>query len=240
MNELIEENPIFGDFFNEWRIKRVNKLLEVFGKDWFKGKTVLELGCAFGNVGLYLETLGADVTYSDARQECLDEVLKKNPNATTIRIDQDSEWHLDETFDLVVHFGISYNLKNWQQDIINAIKHGKFVALETAVNKFSNEIEFPIKNYSYSHEYHGAFNNVGSLASVALFEKTFDSQGAKYKRYDDADLNISGCTIYTYPCDKIKGAKAHNEVYLTAWADPKVSGGRKFWIIGEQTWQNTK
>ena len=71
---LIENEETFGGFFNEWRIKRVDKLINIFGLEWFKGKKILEMGCGYGNIGLYLESLGSIVHFSDARKEVLDKI----------------------------------------------------------------------------------------------------------------------------------------------------------------------
>ena len=104
LNILYESDPTFGGFYNEWRVKRVNKLVSLLGMDWFKDKKVLELGCAFGNIGFYLESLGANVTFSDGRQEVLNVVLKKDPLAKVILIDEDTDWELNDKFDLIIHF----------------------------------------------------------------------------------------------------------------------------------------
>lgn len=230
LNILYESDPTFGEFYNEWRVKRVNKLVSLLGIDWFKDKKVLELGCAFGNIGFYLESLGANVTFSDGRQEVLNVVLKKDPLAKVILIDEDTDWKLDNKFDLIIHFGISYNINNWKQDLINTIKHAKYIAYETAVNRFNNEIEFKIKNYKYSHEYHGPINNIGSLMSISMIEDIFNNEKVEYKRYNDEDLNTQGL-IYTFS-DNIAYTKTSDEdIYIEAWHNPFVCGGRKYWIV---------
>ena len=230
LNILYESDPTFGGFYNEWRVKRVNKLVSLLGMDWFKDKKVLELGCAFGNIGFYLESLGANVTFSDGRQEVLNVVLKKDPLAKVILIDEDTDWELNDKFDLIIHFGISYNINNWKQDLINTIRHAKYIVYETAVNRFNNDIEFKIKNYKYSHEYHGPINNIGSLMSISMIEDIFNNEKVEYKRYDDEDLNVSGM-IYTFS-DNIAYTKTSDEdIYIEAWHNPFVCGGRKYWII---------
>jgi len=227
---LYERSPVFGGFYNEWRVKRVNKLVSLLGVDWFKGKKVLELGCAFGNIGFYLESLGAQVTFSDGRQESLDVVKFKDPNARTILLDQDTNWNLNETFDLIVHFGISYNLNNWQQDLINTIKHAKYIAYETAVNKFSNDIEFKIKDPKYGETRQGPLNSLGSLPSVSLIETLFNNNNVQYTRYDNNDLNYAFMN-YTIQSDKEYKPKDNNIIYLQSWTDAWGSGGRKYWLI---------
>ena len=41
---------------------RVKKVIEVKGEEWFKGKTILELGTCHGLIGRHFEKLGATVT----------------------------------------------------------------------------------------------------------------------------------------------------------------------------------
>lgn len=228
---LHEDDATFGEFYNEWRVKRVAKLERIFGCEWFKGKKVLEVGCGFGNIGLYLEALGAEVTFSDGRQAVLDVVKSKSANARTLLIDQDSDWQIDDRFDLIVHFGVLYNLNHWQRDLHKALQHAKYVALETAVNKYVNDVEFKIKEFSYSHEFHGALNKVGSLPSASIIEAVIKEAGAVYKRYDDSDLN-AGESMYYDKQATVKGIRTtSDDIYINAWADGRVYGGRKFWVI---------
>jgi len=44
---LYEDNEIYGGIFNEWRFKRVKKVENIFGQEWFQNKKILEAGCAF-------------------------------------------------------------------------------------------------------------------------------------------------------------------------------------------------
>lgn len=227
-NILIEPNNLFGDWYNQWRLLRVCKLEQIFGIDWFKGKRILELGCGYGNIGLYFKDLGADVTFADARQEFLDVVKRKCQTANTVLIDQDKEWDLNKKFDLIIHFGVLYNIKNWKQDLACALKQTQFLALETAVNRFAYDIEFEIKNFEYGDKHCGCFNNQGSLPSISLIEKELIG---KFNRYDDADLNCGGNLRYTLICND------QNKIYakpIKSWHNNPFYGGRKFWIIDKR------
>ena len=223
-NILIEPDNLFGRNYNHSRLLRVCKLEQVLGHAWFKGKSILELGCGYGNVGLYFKDLGADVTFVDARQEFLDVVKSKDSSANTILIDQDKEWDLGKQFDLVIHWGVLYNLNNWQQDLRCALKHAKFLSLESAVNRYSYDIEFKIKNFSYGSPHIGCFNDVGTLPSITRIEKELVGS---IKRYDDADLN-SDFFRYTLNCNDSNVIIAKD---ITDWKDKFVYGGRKFWVI---------
>jgi len=226
-NILIESNKLFGGNYNQSRLLRVCKLEQIFGHDWFKGKSILELGCGYGNVGLYFKDLGAEVTFSDARQEFLDVIKLKDSTANTLLIDQDKKWDLKKQFDLVIHWGVLYNLNNWQQDLKCALKHSKFLSLESAVNTYDYDIEFKIVNFDYGKEHIGCFNNTGTLPSISKIENELTGN---IKRYDDADLN-SNFFQYTLICnDNYKVIPKD----IKSWKDNFVYGGRKFWLINTQ------
>ena len=226
---LYEPRNEFGQFYNDWRVKRVEKLEQIFGVKWFKNKSILELGCGFGHIGLYLETLGANVTFSDARQSCLNEVKRKNPTANTILLNQETNWKLDKQYDLVIHFGIMYNLNNWQQDLLATLAHGKYIALETAVNKFGDDIEIKIKDYVYGSEKYGPVNKIGTLPSVSLIENNFNQY--QYMMYDTSDINSEYPFVYDIPILKASGIKLKENAHIKTWDDKRVYGGRKLWVI---------
>ena len=224
---LYEPNDLFGGFFNEWRLKRVEKLEFIFGVDWFNKKTILELGCGHGHIGLYLETLGADVTFCDARQSNLNAVLKKNQNAKTILINNENIWDLKKKFDLVIHFGLLYHVENWRQDLKIALNHGKYIALESAINTFKENIEIKIKNTSYNFDEYGSINKKKFYPSLKLIEGLIKKLKYKAKRYDTKFLNIANNFVYNKPCNikydinLIKNNPFYEQLYVC----------RKFWII---------
>jgi len=226
-NILIEPSKLFGGNYNQSRLLRVCKLEQIFGHDWFKGKSILELGCGYGNVGLYFKDLGSNVTFADARQEFLDVVKSKDSTANTLLIDQDKEWDLEKQFDLVIHWGVLYNLNNWQQDLQCALKHSKFLSLESAINRYNYDIEFKIVDFDYGKEHIGCFNNTGTLPSISKIENQLTGD---IKRYDDADLN-SDFFQYTLICNDNYKVIAKD---IKSWNDKFVYGGRKFWLINTQ------
>lgn len=227
-NNLIEKNLIFGGFFNMLRFKRVLKLEQHFGKTWFKNKNILELGCAFGNIGFHFKYLGANVTFSDANTECLEIVKLKDNKADVIFLNQDTKWKLNKKFDLIIHFGLLYNLNHWKQDLIICLKYTKHLALETSVTKFFDNTEFKIVNYNYTHILHGPFNGVGSLVSAKSIESTLMNNNCIFKRYDDPELNFDNF-VYDWK-EQLIEYKGNEKLINSHWDNP-FYGGRRYWII---------
>ncbi len=230
---LYEESEAFGGVFNEWRVKRVKKLEYIFTREWFKGKKVLELACGFGNIGLYLKSLGADVTFADARREALDTVKQKDPDANVVQLDQEKKWLLPGKYDLVLHFGLLYNLDNWEQDLECTVQHGQFTALETAVARYTHPFELKIVDPKYPYELYGPYSGRGTLVSAVNVERVLDRLMTDYHRYDDADLNMNKkWDEYLYDWLEEYGPIVEYDQTPTSdsW-DSIHLGGRRFWII---------
>ena len=109
-------------FYDEWKNKRVNKIENIFGRDWFCGKSVLELGAAHGDIGLHFLKLGADVLFADVRIEHLRTINQKlfelNHSPKTIVLDQNKRYDLDRKFDLILHLHNQFGIKEIQCSIL--------------------------------------------------------------------------------------------------------------------------
>ncbi len=229
---LYEDSEVFGGVFNDWRVKRVKKLEYILSRDWLKGKNVLELGCGYGNVGLYLKSLGSNVTFADARQEALDVVKQKDPEANTVILNQEEKWFLGRRFDLVLHFGLLYNLDNWEQDLECTIQHAGFVALETAVSRYAGPFTAKIVAPNYPHKLYGPYSGRGTLVSSVNIEHVFNRLGADYHRYDHKDLNLNdkwSDYCYDWPEEPGPFEQFEGTPVVDSW-DSIFLGGRRFWI----------
>jgi len=225
---LKEKNDIFGGWFDYFRLNRVLKLEKHFGIKWFKDKEILELGCSFGNIGFHLKSLGANVTFSDANKECLKIVKSKDKNANVILLNQDTKWILNKKFDLIIHFGVLYNLNYWERDLITSINHSKHIALETAVTKFKDDTEFKIINYKYDHILHGPANGIGTLFSGHNVQKILINNNCSFIRYDDSNLNIDN---FLYDWKESELSYIGNEKIINSYWNNPFFGGRRYWII---------
>ena len=43
-NTIFDDTNIFGSHYLKWTMKRINKVIELYGLDFFKNKRILELG----------------------------------------------------------------------------------------------------------------------------------------------------------------------------------------------------
>lgn len=220
---LHEQSYPFNTCYNRWRETRVNKLISLFGNDW-SGKKVLELACAHGNIGLYLKTLGADITFADAREQHLAKVLEKDSTAKTILVDQDTAWDINQEFDIILHFGVLYHLDNWKQDLKSALKHTQTLILESAVADADYEYEYKLHEDDEGGQ--NAFNKVGTLPSATSIENYITSLGYTFTRFDDDSLNTNW-----FKYDWQVSNPDLSSINVSSYEDKPLFGGRRFWLI---------
>ncbi len=202
----------FTHHYNNWRQTRINKVRQILGADFAKGKTILELACGHGHTGLQLAGEGATVTFAEGRPEHIEALLAKAPDADVIQLDQDKSWDLGRKFDLVIHWGVLYHLDNWKEDLRCTLNHSDLVCMETEVAD-SSDPKFEIKQSEEGTDQ--ALNGTGSHPSPAMIEEYLTSLGATFVRYDDSDIN-SLFHHYDWPVRETKQWKP---------------GQRRFWMI---------
>jgi SAM-dependent methyltransferase len=184
----LKKSNLFQDTYIEWRRNRIRKIEELFGKEFFNGKTILELGCGYGHVGNYFqEVLKSKVTFCEGKEEFIEEIKKNNPNSEVIKLDQDNLWNLKRKFDIVIHWGVLYHLDNWQQDLECAFKHSDLIFLESEVSN-SDDDSFVLK-FNDHDGYDQALNVKASRPSASFIEKVITKNNFSFIRYDDASIN---------------------------------------------------
>lgn len=199
---------MFNDHYPTWNNKRLNVLLKYYDKDYFSGKTVLEVGCGHAFFSKKMLEYGATPTASDARKEYLNLPV----GISTIAHDLDEEWVLGK-YDVVFHFGVLYHLRDPKKALINAIENSNLLFLETEVlSSMDDKVIFRDEK-----GYDQAFNGVGNQLSVGSIEQILINSGKKFVRVDDPDLN---CFSHHYDWEVVEDS---------SWK----TGRRKFWIVGE-------
>ena len=195
-------------FYDEWKNKRVNKIENIFGRDWFCGKSVLELGAAHGDIGLHFLKLGADVLFADVRIEHLRTINQKlfelNHNPRSIVLNQNKRWNLEQKFDLILNTGVLYHLENWKQDLECAMNHTNVMILETIVGVKDYVIKRQSDPNSWWREcmieYAGIGDEVSNFSQEDI-ENHLSDLGCKFFRFDTSDLN----TDWSWDSDLLEG-----------------------------------
>lgn len=207
---------MFDGHYYEWRARRVRKAIKVIGRRRIAGLRILELGCGYGDIGIALWQTGSKVTFSDARQEHLDELMLRYPGIAShervVQIDQETPWSLNQRFDLVIHFGLLYHLKNWRLSLDRSLAHSDAMLLETEVADSDDpSVELAVSEEGYDQ----AFGGQGSRPSAAAVEEYLRKKGYRFVRFDDAHLNAA---FHRYDW-AVRNTKEHPD------------GLRRFWLV---------
>lgn len=173
-------------WYKDHKIKRVKKIIDIFGIDWFKNKSILELGACHGELGLEFANLGADVLFTDARIENLTELLSIKPDAKIQVLNQNSYYNLHRKFDLVLHLGTLWHVENWYNDLYCAIKHSDNIILETLVLPRSGNFSMPYNNVD---SVYSSINQKEQVFTEVAVESRLNELGCTFTRYDESELN---------------------------------------------------
>lgn len=181
--------------YEDWYKKRLAKIVNIFGKEWFQQKQVLELGACCGDFGIELLKLGSNVCFIDAREQNINEIKHRlqsySFNPDVIELDQNYPYNLEKKFDLVLHLGTLYHIEKWQQDLESALSHSNVMILESKVNP----IEGAEDSYVNEEWFLGTFNCLSPIFTQESVEKKLTNMGCKFIRFDDPNLNSGGWLI---------------------------------------------
>ncbi len=205
---------LFNDHYINWRQSRMNGINKYISPDYFSGKSLLELGCGYADIGNMFSKLGAVVTSSDARKEHLDIVKERYPHIKTALIDGDN-LNIEDKYDIILHWGLLYHLREIEEHLEEVSNKCNILLLETEVCD-SDDTDFYIK--TREHGYDQAFNDRGIRPSPSYVESVLDNNGFKFKMIKDPILN-SDCHCYDWD---VKNSETSRH------------GLRRFWIC----WKN--
>ena len=217
-----EGNSNFMDHYRTWRPTRLRKIEKLFSPETFENKTILEVGCGYGDIGKYfIEKYNSIVTFTEGREEHIPYIKENNPNSIVILQDHDTNWNLNKKYDVLLHFGLLYHLNNWENDLICSMNHSDLILLESEIAD-SNDVagHFVV---SEGGGYDQSINNdFGVRPSASNVERVINENGFEFIRYDDSDLN-DDYHVYDW---KVTGA-ADN----TGKCIMQGIATRRFWVI---------
>lgn len=205
---------MFSNHYDKWQISRMNGIKKYILPDYFKDKTLLELGCGYADIGNMFYNLGAIVTSSDARKEHLNVVNIKYPHIKTLLIDCDND-HIKDKYDIIIHWGLLYHLNKIEIHLEDVLQKCNILLLETEVSD-TDDINFYISTNEKGYDQ--AFNNKGIRPSPNYIENILKKNDFQFKLIKDPILN-SNFHCYDWEISNSK-----------TWRH----GLRRFWIC----WKN--
>ncbi len=198
LSYLANDYGLFHHTYEDWRLKRINKLLAIYGLDYFKGKKVLELAGGHCDIGAFLADIGADVLCLEGRAQNVQFASLKHRRLRTLKI---VEFNLEEDFssfghfDLIIHFGLLYHLKNVDKHLENCFGMTNDLILETVVLNSLDPLGI-IYCDERTHVDEEALEGVGCRPSPFYVERIAEQNGFETIRYFDADLNSGAGQFY--------------------------------------------
>lgn len=210
----------WGPIYANWTLVRTKKLISILGKNWFPGKSILDVGCGHGNNGKRLAALGARVTFTDGRPQYVLDIQREGFPAFVM--DNDKEWTVAGPFDLIIHWGLLYHLNDWKRDLRCALERTPLLCLETTIASSANDAyeQKTTEGPEGNHQRDNALNGIGTILSAAHVETYLTSLGCTFTRYDDEDLDKSGQHRYAWKESDTEGYEY---------------GHRRFWFIKRGT-----
>jgi hypothetical protein len=176
-------------YWPTWQNARIDYILSLYGKEFFKQKRILELGAYNGYIGAYFQSIGAEIHCLEGRYENVENIKKDYPQLKVDCTDLDtSEWKWGK-YDIIINFGLFYHLEKFHKEhLINCINNCDLMFFETVVYD-SNKSEI-----YFRHEFNDKFldqslSEIGGTPSTRFVEDIFENNNTNYTKISDSKLN---------------------------------------------------
>jgi hypothetical protein len=185
-----------------WGVEKRQNIIKAikahYGEQSFKGKTVLELGCGNGEIGIAFAELGAIVDFSDARgyKNIINIDFNKSQHRF-IPADVDLQWPFQKYYDYIFHIGLLYHLVSPWFSIFMSFKHAQNLVLETEVLDSEDPYYYQIiDEHGFTNSVHGK----GFYPTASMIESfLYLLYGINHIRFDSELLNVDGWYKYDAP-----------------------------------------
>lgn len=175
----------FNGHYFPWTASRMNGIKKYMLPDYFKSKTLLELGSGHAHVGSKFRDLGAIVTCSDAKKEHVAIINKVYPDIKTQIIDVEND-SIEDHYDIILHWGLLYHLAEIETHLERVSQKCNVLLLESEVCD-SNDDTFYVSQNEVGFDQ--AFNGKAIHPSPAYVERILKKNGFEFKRINDPILN---------------------------------------------------
>ena len=218
LSYALSNEGLFHFSYDDWKVKRINKILELYDVDWFKGKRVLELGGGHGDIGAFLAELGADVLTLDGRRKNVNFAKLKHRSIDSykcIQFNLENEFSEFGEFDLTINFGLLYHLKNVDEHLNCCFSNSREILFETVVcnSRDPEKIIFYEEDVNIDEE---ALGGTGCRPSPFYVERVAEKNNFEVIRHFSPDLNSGD--LFKYDWDHEKDKKLGDDFKL-----------RRFW-----------
>jgi len=173
-------------YWPDWQKARIDYIISIYGKDFFRGKRILELGSFNGYIGAFFQNLGADVLSLEGRESNVENIKKDYPKLKYQVANLDTNQWIWGEWDIIINFGLFYHLHNFHKEhLINCISNCKLMFFETVVyDSFSNEIFYRNENGKDQ-----SLTNIGGNPTTEFVEYIFKNNNVNYTKITDSKLN---------------------------------------------------
>jgi SAM-dependent methyltransferase len=212
----------FAWHYDSWIQSRVQVIEAHFGRQWFAGKSLLELGCGYAAIGEHFHRLGAQVTCVEARAEHVEHVRQHKPFLHVVQHDLDApHWPFSDDYDLILHTGVLYHLRRYKDNLLQCLQSSEFLFLETEVlDSSADEVLFVQEDQT---GYDQALNGIGCRPSASHLENLIGQQRGTFERCFTANLN-AGYHVYDW---NLTDSKTWQHGLRRAWFVRGTGGKRR-------------
>lgn len=215
---LLRDTGLYDRTYMDWRVRRVEKMLEIYGVEWFAGKRLVELGCGHAEIGAFFAELGADVLCVDGRVRNVNHAKLMNRDVPGLRFevrDLENDFLSLGQFDLMINFGLLYHLRAADQHLATCFAMSDEIVLESVVCD-SLDPYCIIEREERSEVDEEALNGIGSRPSPFYIERLAEEAGFRVDRHFSSDLNSGKFFRYDW-CHRDDGAPNDDFVKRRFW-----------------------
>lgn len=226
---MLRDRGLHDRTYLDWRARRIEKVLEIYGVEFFEGVRVLELGCGHADIGAFFADIGAEVLCVDGRIRNINHAKLRHrgvPRLAFECMDLERDFASLGRFDLILNFGLVYHLREVDAHLACCFGMADEIVLETVVcdSRDPDRILFRDEHAEIDEE---ALNGVGSRPSPFYIERLARAAGLDVERHFSADLNAGG--LFRYDWEHSDDGAANDDF-----------GNRRFWRLSRKLPQSPR
>jgi SAM-dependent methyltransferase len=204
LSYALSNEGLFHYSYDDFKVKRINKILDLYDLDWFQGKKVLELGGGHGDIGAFLAEIGAEVLTLDGRRKNVNFAKLKHRHIANYQCRQfnlENDFSEFGKFDLIINFGLLYHLKNVDEHLHCCFQNSREVLFETVVcnSRDPEKIIFYEEDINIDEE---ALEGTGCRPSPFYVERIAKENHFEVIRHFSSDLNSGDLFVYDWDHEK--------------------------------------